>query len=131
MGNWSWLLYAVACRWFRSVAYVHHPAIDGDDIPRGLLGSHDPSLEGDPLDADFIWLRQLPAEMMTDFMSRAYDFKPVRDDAKIPFRAVRVDRYSADGPFRRVFLTRSPSYTPPAADELLDLIREYTDERTS
>ena len=129
LANWSWLLYALACGWIRNLTYVHHPAIDGDDIPIGLLGGDDPELEGRRLSEDFVWLRQLPREFMTDPIRRAYEYIAVRDEARIPFRRIRVDRFRAEGPFDRVYITRSPSYTPASADGLFDLIRTYIDER--
>lgn len=118
--NGNWLLYAVACRWIRSIVYVHHPKLSSPkkiDMPIGSLVYERPA-------DDEVELRLVPANDLRRFR----DIPPISIEPTVPFKAIAIEHYVADAPFDRVYVTQSPDYTPPAADALIPVIREYIDE---
>jgi len=114
--NGSWLLYAMACRWIRSLIYVHHPRLRKKDIdfPIGLI-------EDENVDDMVIQLN-----LVESGLDRYRDKRIIASEPPIPFSFVRVEDFVARPiKFDRVFLTHSPKYTPPAADHLLGVVAEY------
>jgi hypothetical protein len=115
--NGSWLLYAMACRWIRSLTYVHHPKLrkKNIDFPIGLI-------ENEKLNDMVIQLN-----LVEDGGDRYKHSKVVSAEPPIPFRFASVLEFVAESSFDRVYLTHSPGYVPPAADALLEVISEYID----
>lgn len=115
----SWLLYAVGARWIRSIEYVHHAEMRvGDpDVPIGLIVDESAAE----------WNLQLRLLRPGDD-PRHRDYEPLAYEPLVPIKLTPVGEYSSALPFDRIYLTHSPGYTPPSADYLLDVIREYIDE---
>jgi hypothetical protein len=49
---------------------------------------------------------------------------PVALEPKIPIESVPAEDFRAEAPYDRIFLARSPEFTPPTSDVLYDAIRE-------
>lgn len=50
---------------------------------------------------------------------------PLALDPSVPFRVLGPGDYREGEPFDRIVVSRSPSYTPPAADALVDVVAGY------
>ncbi|NOX57352.1 MAG: hypothetical protein GXP29_00645, partial [Planctomycetes bacterium] len=115
----DFLLYAIACGWFSSMAYVHHPLLspDAPDIPHTIMKDFTDSTEK-------IRLGSYPSEAFA-VGSRVENFEPLAVDPEVPLELVSGNDFKTADAFDFVYLTRSPRYTPESADDLIPIIREY------
>ncbi len=119
----SFLLFAIACRWITSLTYVYHPDCWNagmHDVPFGIMKDDDD-------ESGFIQLRCFPG----DRSSRALGFRycePLAFEPTVRFERVPGEKLLESAPFDFVFLTQSPKYTPPTADAMIPILREYIDE---
>ena len=117
----NYLLFAAAFGWIREMTFVAHHTWSPDVLDllyeeRGAdgsgtirLGRYDRLLLGPAL------------EMGTDLPS------PLAMDPPFALRVLGPGDYQERGPFDRIVVSRSPSYTPPGADTLLPTIEDYLD----
>lgn len=114
----NYLAYALACRWLRSLTYVHH-AQSGDDLMPFFFRDFDPA-------CDVMQLRYVPR--LREVHSREeLRVLPHTLEPPVPFHKVQVDKYRAAEPFDYVFLCQSPGYTPLEADTLIPVFKDYVD----
>lgn len=109
-----YLLYALACQVLDDLTYVFHPE-GGDDVPDMILRNFD-------LGSGSIELKLFDASMGDSITEET---KVEKVDPPIPFEMIKGTEYQYNNPFDRVFLSRSPAYTPSAADPLIDTIKDY------
>ncbi len=118
----DFLLFAIACRWVRRVTYVYHPAARlQDDLPTDLIGV---LFKGCDRTSGVI---ELPCFNAEDRCRGVTDGRipPIRREPPVLFSAVPHDSFAAKGDFDFAYLSMSPRYTAPAADDLLDVFRRY------
>jgi hypothetical protein len=109
------LAFAVACRWISDLVYVHGPG-GGDDELAYVMRDFDPA-------ASEIQLPLLTRVQIHDLQSQK-SVVPERLEPAVPYHSIRSEAFETDRPFDFICLTRSPPFTPEAADELFDAIRE-------
>ncbi|OCP23609.1 MULTISPECIES: UPF0489 family protein [unclassified Ensifer] len=114
----NYLSYALACRWLRSLTYVHH-AHGGDDLMPFLFRDFDTGCGA-------MELRYVPR---LDEASSGEELRTLPHvlEPAIPFEKVSVDHYQATEPFDYVILCQSPGYTPVEADVLVSVFQDYVD----
>ena len=118
----GYLAVAIACRWLSSLTYVFC-AGGGDD-------NHPYLMEGFDKRADNIRLAALTMSQIHELLDMDKP-EPLHWEPPVPFHALRWEGFQATEPFDAVFLARSPEFTPEAADEVFDAIREtFIDEAT-
>jgi hypothetical protein len=128
LGEGNYLAYAVACRWVKSITYVYHPEL----VPRkldiwwGLMKGYvdQPHVPGPDR---VIQLKLLPRETLYG-AGELREVSPLGLEPEVPLKVACPSSCRMDGPPSFVFLSQSPSYTPPASDLLIPLIRRYIDE---
>lgn len=123
----NFLLFAIACRWIRSLTYVHHPRMrerncGKHDIPDLLFRDNDPT-------ASELQLKVYPQDCRW-WVTSPTEHAPLRTEPAVPIAMVDCDDYQQDRPFDFAFVSHSPSHTPPAADVLLDVIGSFVDSRS-
>ncbi|MGV1793553.1 hypothetical protein [Rhizobium sp. A37_96] len=114
----NYLSYALACRWLRSLVYVHH-AKSGDDLMPFFFRDFD-------LGCGIMELRYVPSlhsvRSREELRALPHTLEPT-----IPFQKIEIEDYWAAEPFDYVILCQSPGYTPVEADVLLPIFKDYVD----
>jgi hypothetical protein len=116
----NFVLFAIACRWIRELTYVYHPdckiGTSLRDIPPTAMKNFD-------VDCQTIQPKQLNS--LTPLGTRPVDCEIVGLEPEVPLHSVAGKDFMASADFDFMFLTRSPRYTPAAADALIPLITQY------
>lgn len=114
----NYLSYALACRWLRTLTYVHH-AQSGDELMPFFFRDFDPA-------CGVMDLRHVPgvrqAHSREELRALPHTLEP-----PIAFQRIPVHAYRAGEPFDYVILCQSPGYTPSEADALIPIFRDYVD----
>lgn len=127
LGEGNFVSFAVACQWIGRITYVHHP-----DVPRqnrGVGGSYQHDIgdslfrDGDP-HSGIIQLKKYPRHVAGKGV-RLTELSPQELQPEVPIELVDGESYRADEPFAFLFAAHSPRYTPPTADPLLEVIRQF------
>ncbi|SRR6266567_1123100 len=122
----NYLAFAIANRWIHSLSYVFPT---GPSSASGRAGKSCPDdlppmhfRDGDPK-TGLIELKQYRTRdiMAVTTGSRA---TPLDVEPCVPFNCTAATEFQFSG-FTHFVLAQSPRYTPPAADKLLEIIREY------
>ena len=122
----NYLSFAIACRWIRSIVYVHHPSVPNDnggihDIPDCLFRNYDPH-------CGVIELKKLPPECR-DGIRRKSEFTPLAFEPAISIRLEECRSFVSESEPSFLFLAQSPNYTPKSSDRLIEVCRQFIDER--
>jgi hypothetical protein len=116
----DFLAIALACRWLKRVVYVHHRDwlfhVGLGDVPPIAMKNFDVA-------AGALQLKKLRPGADPAGHVDARDVLEL--EPEVPLSVVPWEKFEASQPFEFVFLTRSPRYTPAAADALIPVIREY------
>ncbi len=116
----NFLLFAIACRWIRELTFVYHPDCKIGpglrDIPRTAMKNYDVA-------GPFIQLKKLRSETPPGI--RPEDGVIVGLEPEVPLHRMAGTEFRSGAKFDFVFLTRSPRYTPAAADALVPVILSY------
>ncbi|MBL9121531.1 MAG: UPF0489 family protein [Phycisphaerae bacterium] len=115
----SWLAFAAACRWFRTLTYVHH-----DDLRPSYHDIPNIYLRGNDIAADSIQLKRF-APIPLDSPKRLADHPPLAFEPAIPLRLVRTKDFRLCAPPTHLIIARSPGYSPLKADRLLRVLESY------
>jgi hypothetical protein len=120
----SFLAFAIACRWISDLVYVFNEG-GGDDVLHLFKEGFDPK-------ADHLQLAAMDNSEL-DKARRHYlgSEAPVVDrlEPRVPLREVKWPNFEATAGYDFVFLTRSPAFTPPEADETFAEVRKrYIDD---
>jgi hypothetical protein len=121
IGDWSgigegnYLAFAIACRWISKLTYVHHPKSCDDLMPHYMKDNDENS--------GFIQLKYY-GQVDVDTLQRGSQ-SPLSLEPEVPFELVPGQLFQNEQPFDRIYLARSPSYTPEAADRLIPIIKKY------
>jgi hypothetical protein len=110
------LAFAIACRWIADLVYVYGRGGGSDELTLVM--------EGFDRQASHVQLSTLTPQQIERYLHRQETPVPSHLEPRVPYRSTRWDKFSAEGPFDFVCLTRSPPYTPVTADPLFDVIRE-------
>lgn len=118
----NYIAFVVACRWIKSLTYVHHP-LGGEDLMPFFFRDFDVA-------SGFIEMRFIQ-EGMDDAIAMLSHERlralPHRLEPAIPFSKIGVGDYRAASAFDFVILCQSPGYTPAEADELIPVFSDYID----
>lgn len=117
----NYLSFALACRWLRSLTYVHH-AHAGMDVMPFFFRDFDPG-------CGVMELRYVP-HFCGDGSRDELRALPHKLEPPVPFERVQVDDYAAAKRFDFVILCQSPGYTPIEADDLIPIFDDYVDFTT-
>jgi hypothetical protein len=119
----NYLLFAIACRWLKSLVYVHHPTC-WDDLPllffpesvpeKGVIRL--PIFRSDQIDD------KPPHRLLPD------GIEPLGWEPEVRFERVSCDLYSTSEPFDFAFVSLSPPYTHSSTDQLIPVLRTYISE---
>ncbi len=124
----SYIPYAVACQWIRSIEFVTHPNWGWNDLPPLLFKNYD-------VHSGFLQLKQF-AKSSVDDASKVMRFcgeieqrtlVPTGIEPDIPFAVTTSKTWKASLPFDYAFLAQSPNYTPASADKLIGIFCRYID----
>ena len=116
-------LFLAAAGWLGSLNYVHHED-DGTDFSELFL-DYD-------IKSGAVYF-QVPCCTMTDYQAaiKAIPMPPSQTliskcskGTLVPFEVTPISKFGQGG-FDVILATRSPGFTPPKADSLFDIIREY------
>lgn len=113
----NYLAFAVACRWLRTITYVHHPA-RRNDLPRFLFRDHDPATKlmelacYRPEDARMLALLKTPPV-------------PLSMEPVVPIDLVSKNDFRERDGFALGYVSVSPLYTPEEAEVLVPVIEGY------
>ena len=102
----NYLLFALACRWIKSLAIIRHPE-DNEQIPDNILSD----------DAKYIEIR--------GWIKGDTNSPPDHVEPRIPFKDLQLTNFNHRTGFDYVFVSLSPSFTPPKADSLVGIIEDY------
>lgn len=117
----TFLAFSVACRWVTEITHVFNVG-DGSDVHPFLMEGFDPL-------AGHVHLAALTEEEFAEVLTIVSRPAVTSSEPRVPYRRVSAAEFKADERFDIVCLTRSPAYTPPTADPLLEQIRrEFIDE---
>jgi len=111
----NYLLFAVASRWVRALTYVFHPDLSTHDgLPPDLLSVlfRDHDLHSGHLELPCFSI----GEGCVDLSERG-GATPVRREPPVPFEAISGDAFLCRDSFDFAFLSMSPRYASPAADD--------------
>jgi len=123
LGPGNYLLFAVACRWIRTLTYVYHPG-RYTDLPERIVYRN---AQGEG------WIA-LPyyGPIAPELLCQHHKLQPLAVEPPVPYREVPGTTYiNTEGPFDFLYVARSPAYTPTEADRLLEVFREYLCEPDS
>lgn len=114
----SWLSFAVACRWVRDLTYVFR---NPEGRPRDL---HAPVMKEWNTRSGAVQLAAVDKQNVLRVCDLSGQAPPVEHfEPEVPLECVPWERFQAEEAFDFVYLTRSPTYTPPESDPLFELIR--------
>lgn len=113
----NYLAFAVACRWLRTLTYVHHPQMS-NDLPRFLFRGHDTK-------TGMIELGCYRAKDAKSLGSLNVPPQPIATEPPVPIHVIPAKEFRDDGNFAFGYLSRSPRYTPVEAEALVPVIGEY------
>ncbi len=125
----NFLLFALACEWMCKIDFVYPPGYDfikdnehefGRDIFNYCFKNND--ISGKNLT---LQLYKLERE---DLDTTHWDYTKVEGipvGPEVPFNLISCDEYENYEPFSFMNLSRSPDYTPPKADPIIEIIKEY------
>jgi hypothetical protein len=117
----NWLMFALACGWISDLTFVCNSFAEttNEHTPNDLMG-----LLLKDFDRDSGYLQVVATREDFVMSGRATPRVIDRRDSPIPFTVKTWREFHASEPFDIVCLTRSPQYTPAAADPIFDAIRE-------
>ncbi|MBI1291695.1 hypothetical protein GC173_10695 [bacterium] len=118
----NFLAYAGVCGWLSSLTYVTQPAWTGRDLH--FMHFEDYEERTGVMEFKRVDLKRLERETER-YNSYVRPFEP---DIRFPFRSVPAAQVRERGTWDFAFFCQSPEYTPPAADALIPVIREYLSE---
>jgi UPF0489 domain len=110
----NYLLYVLGCRWLSSLTYVPHTSEAApQDLPPWWLDFNNEgvALQRYSVDTLQAWVGEQP--------------EPLGLEPRIPFAVVAAGGFRLDRPPDMVVCSRSPEYTPPAADRLVPVVMDY------
>lgn len=114
----NYLVFLVACRWVSKIVFVRHPKAD-DDFNWIHFKDFDVS-------SNIIQLKKCSPDAIEQLLYRETTKLIYQDlEPEVPIEIVSLTDYVNCEPFDYVVVSRSPGYTPPKADKLLDVIKEY------
>jgi hypothetical protein len=90
------------------------------DIPDCLFKNNDPS-------CGIIQFKKLPRDCRQG-RRRMTEFAPIELEPDVPLELVDGRSFCTNASFSFVFAAQSPNYTPPTADHILEVIRQFIDE---
>lgn len=118
----NYLAFVIACRWLKSLTYVHHPS-GGDDLMPFFF--HDFDVAGGVIEMRFI-----PEGLDEAIKAVSRDrlrLLPHRLEPAIPFQSIAATQFMATTSFDFVIVCQSPGYTPIETDELIPIFSDYID----
>ncbi len=114
----NFIVFLAACRWLREIHFVVPEEWRDDTHPMYLkdfcIGSRALQLK-----------RYQASDIKAAGLTANLGSIPHTLEPEVPFTYVRRRKYRAPGKFDRMFLTRSPGFTPAGADKVFDFVREY------
>ncbi len=114
----NYVAFAMSCRWIHSFTYVHHPKMRQEN-----LGKHDiPDIF--VKDDNHLQFKILPRESV-DGIHRYQEYVPLRLEPEIPINLIPGADFATDTGFSFMFVARSPRYTPPSADKLVAILKQF------
>lgn len=118
----NFLAYAGICGWLESLTYITHPDWNGRDL-------HFMHFEDYEERTGIMEFKAVNRQLLERETERYNSYvRPYRADLRIPFRAIPGRDVRLQGPWDFCFFCQSPEYTPPTADPLIPVIREYLAE---
>lgn len=137
-GIGDYLLFAIAYRWISKLTYCGNPYADcGDYIKYILKGFKDANTLNNKAPVKNTIQLFYNSDPEADF-TRCYDdslklFKFMKNcifEPEVPFYIIpTVEDVKFDGDYDYAILAQSPSFTPPKADFIMDIFREYIIEK--
>lgn len=114
----NFLAYAAVCGWLSGITYVTHPGWTGRDLHFMHFADYDDR-------CGELEFKRVPREVVERETARFNNYlRPYEADVRLPFRIVAGQEWTAGERFDFVFCCLSPEYTPPAADRLVEVVRE-------
>jgi len=123
----NFLAFAIANRWIHSLTYVYPT---GPSSANGRTGRICPDdlpwmhFRGNDWKTGLIELKHYRREDHMAVVTGAPRPAPLHVEPPVPFNCTASNEFQFCG-FTHFVVAQSPRYTPPAADDLLEIIREY------
>ncbi|TKT71410.1 hypothetical protein YH63_008280 [Afipia massiliensis] len=118
----NYLAFVLACRWLKSLIYVHHPS-GGDDLMPFFFRDFDVA-------TNVIEMRFVPEGIEAAIQTMSPDRLrqlPHRLEPAIPFQKISSTQFAAATPFDFIIVCQSPGYTPIETDKLIPVLSDYID----
>ena len=113
----NYLAFAIACRWLKTMTYVHHPMMR-NDMPRFLFRNQN-------TDTRVIELNCYSAADARNLALNRNPPRPIATEPPVPIKVVSKEDFRERGDFVFGYLSKSPKYTPLQAEELIPEIGKY------
>jgi hypothetical protein len=118
----NYLAFAIACRWLRTLTYVHHPELPmtptNNDLPRFLFRDWD-------IETRII---ELGCYLAKD-LARPFDLavlpQPLTTEPPVPILVIPAKQFKDDGAFAFGYVSISPRYTPEEAEALVPVLGQF------
>lgn len=120
----SYLAYACAAGWVADLTYVHNTE-KCKDINHYHMKNWDPEEEA-------LQLKAIKQAQLSGVIWTPPEERPVEHlGPEIPFQRMYWRDFQANGLFDAMVICRSPNFTPPAADQIYDMICDEYVKKTS
>ncbi len=113
----NYLAFAIACRWLRKLTYVHHPRMS-NDLPYLLFRNHQTQTK-------MIELGLYRVEDAERLASCNAPPQPLALEPPVPIHMISKEKFKNQGGFAFAYVSISPQYTPPQAEDLIQEIGRY------
>jgi hypothetical protein len=115
----SYVAFAVACRWIKSIVFVTHPEWR-DDLPPWYFRNCD-------VKSGFLELKCFPRGTInyTNIRSVTKEVQPLHTEPLVPFSTCPHSDFEYTASFDRALLCQSPNYASRAADNLISVFADY------
>lgn len=130
----DYLLFAVAYRWISKIIYCANPNGEKNDYLLDTLKNFEEKyIWGDPVEntIQLLYNPDMDFPQYDDYthVKKEYIAKS-KAEPEVPLIIIpTIEAVKYDGNFDYVVMAQSPNYTPASADFIIDILREYIEER--
>lgn len=121
LNSGSYLAFAIACRWIKTLKYIHHPKGGNDLMPYHFKDFNSKTNILELKKCDFTRVNTCSIHPTDE------SFCVISKEPQVPFEMLDMESYHDDGNHDYITLCKSPGFTPIESDNLVPLFEEYMD----